>query len=217
VKGEVTLLILVLFEPTTALRAATIFQKPVELGIFPNQSIDIITPNLFELKNMFNAAQGRGYFEGPEWWSLFNSFELKTHFRQGGYFLSMNAAYRIDVESLLRRASRRHRHGSLDDPTDLEYNATTRIPEDALELKLGRDVMEDGALHQAVALLPYIPNIFVKLGTLGVLSVRLLRKDSDMEETNESALRFPGSHGTVVVQHHPGLPQKAIVSVTGAG
>ena len=205
----------VLFEPTTTLKAATIFEKPVELGTFPRYSIDIITPNLFELKAMFNAAQERGYFERPEWWSLFNSFSLTHRFRQGSS-TSMPLTY-VDVESLLRKASRRHRHGSLDDPTDLEYNVTSRIPEDALELKLGRDVMEDGALHQAIALLPYIPNIFIKLGTLGILSVRLVSKDSELDDVNESALRFPGSHATIVVQHHPGLPQKAIVSVTGAG
>jgi len=109
-----------------------------------------------------------------------------------------------------------HRHGSLDDPTDLEYNSTTAIPEDALELKLGRDVMEDAALDQAMALLPYIPNILIKLGTFGVLSVRLESNNSPDTDSN-NALRFPGPHATLVVQHHPGQPQKAIVSVTGAG
>jgi hypothetical protein len=112
---------------------------------------------------------------------------------------SLTAQSKQDIESLLRRASRLHRFGSLDDPTDLEYTSKR----DDLELKLG-DVIE--AADQAVALLPYIPNIYIKLGTFGVLSVRL-------DQSPSAGLRF----GDFVVQHHPGSPQKAIVSVTGAG
>jgi len=120
------------------------------------------------------------------------------------------------VEFLLRKVSRLHRHGSLDDPIELEYNVAGQVPQDGLELKLGRDVTGEGALQQVVALLPYIPNIFLKLGSLGVLSVRLCPKDTEVKNTNVT-LRFAGHHTDVVVQHHPGLPHKGIVNVTGAG
>lgn len=123
----------------------------------------------------------------------------------------------IDVEFLLRKASRQHRHGSLDDPIELEYNVENETAQNERDLKLGRDLMGEGALHQAVALLPYIPNIFVKLGSLGVFCVRLLLKDTEIKDTDASTLRFPGLHADVVVQHHRGLPHKGIVSVTGAG
>ena len=74
---------LVLFEPTTTSRAATLFQEPVKLGIFPKTSLDITTPNLFELRSMFSAAQEQGYFEGSEWRSLFDSFKLTPQSKQG--------------------------------------------------------------------------------------------------------------------------------------
>ena len=121
-----------------------------------------------------------------------------------------------DVEFLMRKVSRQHRHRSLDDPIELEYNAD-QVPQDELELKLGRDLMGEGALQQAVALLPYIPNIFVKLGSLGVLCVRLCPKNTEIKPTDASTLRFPGLHADVVVQHHRGLPHKGLVSVIGAG
>ena len=117
----------------------------------------------------------------------------------------------------MRKISRQHRHGSLDDPVELEYNAASEADQDVLDLKLGRDLMGDGALQQAVALLPYIPNIFVKLGSLGVLCVRLCPKETKIKTTDASTLRFPGLESDIVVQHHRGLPQKSIVSVTGAG
>ena len=74
-----------LFEPTSLERATIIFQKPVELGIYPNHSIDIITPNLYELKAMFNAAQGNHYFERPEWQSILDNIKLTHQFRQGNF------------------------------------------------------------------------------------------------------------------------------------
>ena len=77
--------------------------------------------------------------------------------------------------------------------------------------------MGEGALQQAVALLPYIPNIFIKLGSLGVACVRLCPKDAEIKKTDASTLRFPGLYADIVVQHHRGLPHKGIVNVTGAG
>jgi hypothetical protein len=117
----------------------------------------------------------------------------------------------------LRKVSRKHRHGSLDDPIELEYNVESQVPEDGLELKLGRDLMGEGAFQQAVALLPYIPNIFIKIGSLGIFCVRLCPKDTEIKHTDAATLRFPGIHADIVVQHHRGLPQKGIVNVTGAG
>jgi hypothetical protein len=73
----------VLFEPTSVARAATIFQNSVELGLFPNHSIDMITPNVFELKAMFQEAQRKNLFEGSEWLSLIDGFGLTSQFRQG--------------------------------------------------------------------------------------------------------------------------------------
>lgn len=119
-----------------------------------------------------------------------------------------------DVEFVLRKVSRQHRLGSLEDPVGFEYNAPGA---ENLDLNLGRDLMGEGALQQAVALLPFIPNIFIKLGSLGVFCVRLVHKDAVIKDTDASTLRFPGLHADVVVQHHRGLPHKGIVSLTGGG
>jgi pseudouridine-5'-phosphate glycosidase/pseudouridine kinase len=61
----------------------TIFEKPVELGIFPNHSLNMTTPNVYELRAMFKAAQKNGHFEDNEWRSLLDSFMLTSQFRQG--------------------------------------------------------------------------------------------------------------------------------------
>ena len=122
----------------------------------------------------------------------------------------------LDVEFLLRKVSRQHKYGSLDDPIEFEYNTEPRVQNEN-ELRLGRDLMGEGALQQAVALLPYIPNIFIKLGSLGVLGVRLCPKETEITDTDATTLRFPGVYADVVVQHHRGLPHRGVVSVTGAG
>ena len=73
----------VLFEPTSEERAMVIFEKPIQLGIFPNHSINMTTPNVYELRAMFKAAQKNGHFDGTEWRSLLDSFMLTSQFRQG--------------------------------------------------------------------------------------------------------------------------------------
>ena len=80
-------------------------------------------------------------------------------------------------------------------------------------LKALPDLTNDGIVQQAIQLLPFIPNIFIKLGPRGVLSVRLCPKNS----ASEHGLRLPGTHSDICVQHYSGLKHRGIVSVTGAG
>jgi pseudouridine-5'-phosphate glycosidase/pseudouridine kinase len=79
-------------------------------------------------------------------------------------------------------------------------------------LKEMPDLIEEGTVQQAIQMLPYIPNILVKLGPRGTLSVRLVPKNNDVK-----GLRLPGVHADVVVRHHPATQPHGIVSVTGAG
>lgn len=72
-----------LFEPTSVPKAASIFTESIKLGLFPKHSISIVTPNIFELKALYEAAQGGGYFDTPEWWALLDSFNADSRFRQG--------------------------------------------------------------------------------------------------------------------------------------
>lgn len=78
------------------------------------------------------------------------------------------------------------------------------------------DLIGNGTVQQAIQLLPYIPNILIKLGERGVLSVRLCPKNGGDRDTKES-LRLRGVNTDVCMRHHPGLKHEGIVSVTGAG
>jgi len=79
---------LVLFEPTSVPKARIVFENPVELGLFPNNSISVVTPNIFELKAMYEAAHDYGRFEGSQWWAILDSFGITSQFRHGT-FLAM--------------------------------------------------------------------------------------------------------------------------------
>jgi hypothetical protein len=75
------------------------------------------------------------------------------------------------------------------------------------------DLIEEGTVQQAIQLLPYIPNILIKLGHRGVLSIRLSPKTTDTVK----GVRLRGSNADVCVQHHPPTKVVQVVSVTGAG
>jgi hypothetical protein len=78
------------------------------------------------------------------------------------------------------------------------------------------DLIEKGTVQQAIQLLPYIPNILIKLGGRGVLSVRLRTQDS-IDSDENGTLRLRGGNTDICVRYHPGLKNSGIVSVTGAG
>ena len=63
-------------------KSTVIFQKPVELGVFPNHSINIVTPNIYELSAMYDVARENGYFEILPWWSLVDSLRIPADFRE---------------------------------------------------------------------------------------------------------------------------------------
>jgi hypothetical protein len=171
---------LVLFEPTSVPKAAVAFRKPVQLGLFPKHSISAVTPNIYELRALHEACEKGGYFESPEWWSLLDSFNATSQFRQG---ISTHNFSKADVEKLLHE-----------------------LPE----------LVSQGVVQQAMQLLPCIPNILIKLGSSGVLSVRLSPKGLKLDNEAD-LLRLNGTHVDVCIQHHKGLKHQGIVSVTGAG
>jgi pseudouridine-5'-phosphate glycosidase/pseudouridine kinase len=45
--------------------------------------MNIVTPNIYELKAMFTAAQENDFFESAEWWNVLDSFNITSLFRQG--------------------------------------------------------------------------------------------------------------------------------------
>jgi hypothetical protein len=84
-----------------------------------------------------------------------------------------------------------------------------------IRLKSMPDLISEGTVQQALQLLPYIPNILIKLGERGVLSVRLVPKGS--AEHSKDTIRLDGVLADVSIRHHAGLKHQGIVSVTGAG
>ena len=92
--------LIVLFEPTSAPKSTSIFSKPVNLELFPTSSINIVTPNIFELEAMHTAAQENGHFESSQWWSILDSFRISSLSRQG--LSRQDVLLIVDIEILLK-------------------------------------------------------------------------------------------------------------------
>ncbi|KAK9477831.1 Indigoidine synthase A like protein-domain-containing protein [Lipomyces japonicus] len=83
-------------------------------------------------------------------------------------------------------------------------------------------VAEQGLVQQAVHLLPYMSNIFIKLGDKGVLGVQLIESSSFtsllLSHTSASSVVWHGdAELSIVVRYFPAFQVSDIVSVTGAG
>jgi pseudouridylate synthase / pseudouridine kinase len=68
-------------------KSTKIFLPPVQLEVFPKHQINIITPNMYELKAMFNAAQENYLFEDKQWWSVLDSFNITSKYREGAFHI----------------------------------------------------------------------------------------------------------------------------------
>lgn len=68
----------VLFEPVSNVKGAGLFQipKPFRMGVFPEPSVHIATPNVFELTAMYDAARKSGAFDRPEWWGVIDALGI---------------------------------------------------------------------------------------------------------------------------------------------
>ncbi|KAI2468066.1 Indigoidine synthase A like protein-domain-containing protein [Annulohypoxylon bovei var. microspora] len=70
----------VAFEPVSMEKSARLFcnEKDIEgLGIFPRPSVDLATPNQYELAAMHAAAQRHEYFDNPRWWEIIDAFGMR--------------------------------------------------------------------------------------------------------------------------------------------
>ena len=70
------------FEPVSVAKARRIFEcvsvddDTRGLSIFPNNLIDLATPNARELRSMFDSAKDEGHFEREDWFRLINTMGL---------------------------------------------------------------------------------------------------------------------------------------------
>ncbi|PTB79512.1 hypothetical protein M440DRAFT_1326662 [Trichoderma longibrachiatum ATCC 18648] len=70
----------VAFEPVSVAKSKSLFgpQRGVPpLGVFPNQSVDLASPNIYELSAMYSAAKENGYLDSMEWFEVIDSFGMR--------------------------------------------------------------------------------------------------------------------------------------------
>ncbi|KAI1434576.1 Indigoidine synthase A like protein-domain-containing protein [Xylaria sp. CBS 124048] len=68
------------FEPVSKAKAARLFRvgRGLEnLGVFPRATVNLSTPNQYELASMHAAAQSNEYFEDSRWWSIIDAFGMR--------------------------------------------------------------------------------------------------------------------------------------------
>lgn len=76
----------VTFEPVSNAKAITPFQLPISPGqpqseslpAFPKSSIDLSTPNSYELSAMHSAAHSRGFLERQDWWEVIDALGIPS-------------------------------------------------------------------------------------------------------------------------------------------
>lgn len=71
------------YEPVSAPKSGAIFHRaPVymdhPIGIFPGQSIDLATPNKYELAQMHATARKNEFFEAERWWTIIDSLGIPS-------------------------------------------------------------------------------------------------------------------------------------------
>ncbi|KAI1143579.1 Indigoidine synthase A like protein-domain-containing protein [Hypoxylon sp. FL0543] len=70
----------VAFEPVSQEKAARLFCSEIglqSLGVFPNASVDLATPNQYELAAMHAAAHRHEYLDDPRWWEIIDAFGMR--------------------------------------------------------------------------------------------------------------------------------------------
>ncbi|KAF4975902.1 hypothetical protein FZEAL_7375 [Fusarium zealandicum] len=68
------------FEPVSTAKSMNLFcpQKGhPKLRVFPKPTVDIASPNSYELAAMYSAARENGYLESPEWFDIIDAFGMR--------------------------------------------------------------------------------------------------------------------------------------------
>ncbi|KAF5025297.1 hypothetical protein F66182_2630 [Fusarium sp. NRRL 66182] len=68
------------FEPVSTAKSMNLFcpQKGhPKLRVFPQPTVDIASPNSYELEAMYSAARRNGYFDSPEWFDIIDAFGMR--------------------------------------------------------------------------------------------------------------------------------------------
>ncbi|KAF4967852.1 hypothetical protein FSARC_4651 [Fusarium sarcochroum] len=68
------------FEPVSTAKSMNLFcpQKGhPKLRVFPEPTVDIASPNSYELAAMYSAARENGYFDSPAWFDIIDAFGMR--------------------------------------------------------------------------------------------------------------------------------------------
>jgi len=87
----------VAFEPVSVAKAARIMAPASEndaakINIFPNHSVDLVTPNQHELASMHAAAKHHGLFESQRWWEVIDALGISSAGARTRFVSITNAA-----------------------------------------------------------------------------------------------------------------------------
>lgn len=73
------------YEPVSTIKSARLFERPTssslkanKLPVFPNNIVDLATPNEHELTSMHDAATSHGKFETDEWWQTIDALGIPS-------------------------------------------------------------------------------------------------------------------------------------------
>lgn len=178
-------------EPTSGPKLGRIARVNTRnLGVFPKNTISMITPTVAELENIHSNFSRRELFDDyDEWFPALDSLGINSQFRE-------------------KLAAQANKH-------------------DVLKL-----LLEKGVVQQCLQLVPYIPNIAVKLGKKGVVLVKLSTDVDSYKSIPTTSPHAPAfvytSQGQVVddqrvgvvIEYFPIPPENEnlkVVNVTGAG
>lgn len=182
----------VIIEPTSQPKLARISGvNSKRLAVYPHNAIDMITPTVAELEQIYTSFAAREFFDDYDhWFPMLDS-------------LGVNSEFRDKMDAVARKYS------------------------------VMLELLKNGTLQQAFQLLPYIPNILVKLGAEGCLFLKLSGNVNDYRSI-PTASKFspdftlissgreyePGKRLGIVVEYFA-IPEEnqdlSIVDVTGAG
>lgn len=181
----------VVIEPTSVPKLARISQvNSRRLGVYPHNTVDMITPTAAELAQIHASFATREFFDDYDnWFPVLDSLGIDATFR--------------------------------------EKMAALAAKNDAC-----RHMLAAGTLQQAFQLLPYIPNILVKLGDKGCAFIRICANANDYKSVPTTSKYAPTftlvSQGKQFDEKRVGIvvdyfavPSEnenlTIVDVTGAG
>nr|POE48094.1 pseudouridine-metabolizing bifunctional protein [Quercus suber] len=68
------------FEPVSTTKSTTLFSLPARhtLSVFPRMSINLTTPNTYELSAMCTAARSRQFFDRQDWWDVIDALGIPS-------------------------------------------------------------------------------------------------------------------------------------------